>query len=128
MPSATGSSLIDISAESLATSEMDYNNWGGVNAAWLVGASYRTTYADFRSVVQSRAGAVNESHSLNVDPLFVLPFSDLRLQIASPSRQTGVDLSGIGWAPSSWDYTCNVTAPASCTPRPVGRWSMGAYQ
>jgi hypothetical protein len=128
VPSATGSSLLDISAASLANTVMDYNNWGGANVAWLVGASYRTNYADFRTLVQATAGVGNETHSLNVDPRFVLPFSDLRLQSTSPSRQTGIDLSGVGWTPSPWDYMCDLSAVASCTPRPAGRWSMGAYQ
>jgi hypothetical protein len=126
--SATGSSLVEISAASLANSDIDYNNWGGANVAWLVGASYRTSYADFRSLVQATAGPGNETHSLNVNPQFVLPFSDLRLQSTSPARQTGVDLSGVGWAPSSYDYACDLSAVASCAPRPAGRWSMGAYQ
>ncbi len=126
--SATGSSLFHISSESLANTEIDYNAWGGINPAWLVGASYRTTFAEFRSLVQATAGASNESHSVTADPRFVLPFSDLRLQTTSPARYAGIDLGGVGWAPSSYDYTCDVTAIASCTPRPAGRWSIGAYQ
>jgi hypothetical protein len=127
-PSALGSPLFEISDESLANTRIDYNDWGGATPAWLVGANYRTSFADFRSLVQTIAGAGNETHSINVDPQFVLPFSDLHLGSTSPARQTGIDLSGVGWAPSPYDYDCDLSNVASCTPRPAGRWSMGAYQ
>ena len=126
--SATGTSLVQISAESLANTNIDYNDWGAATPAWLVGASHRTSFADFRSLVQSIAGPGNEAHSINVDPQFVLPFSDLHLGSTSPARQTGIDLSGVGWAPSPYDYDCDLSNVTSCTPRPAGRWSMGAYQ
>ena len=60
-PSATGTSLFEISAESLTNTKIDYNDWGGTTPAWLVGANYRTSFADFRSLVQTIAGAGNES-------------------------------------------------------------------
>ena len=129
VPSATGSSLLDISAASLANTDIDYNNWGGANVAWLVGASYRTDVRRLpRPSCRRRPAPGNETHSLNVDPRFVLPFSDLRLQSTSPSRQTGVDLSGIGWVAVVLGLHVRLSAVASCTPRPAGRWSMGAYQ
>ena len=127
-PSATGTSLFQISTESLTNTSIDYNDWGADTPAWLVGANHRTSFADFRSLVQTIAGAGNEAHSISVDPQFVLPFSDLHLRSTSPARQTGTDLSAVGWAPSPYDYDCNLSNVASCTPRPAGRWSMGAFQ
>jgi hypothetical protein len=78
--------------------------------------------------VQSVAGPGNETRSLTADPQFVLPYSDLHLRSTSPLKQTGTDLTGVGWAPSSYDFDCDLAALATCTPRPAGRWSMGAYQ
>ena len=127
-PSATGTALFQISTESLANTTIDYNDWGAATPAWLVGANHRTSFADFRGLVQTIAGADNEAHSINVDPQFVLPFSDLHLRSTSPARQTGRDLGGVGWAPSPYDYDCDLSNVASCTPRPAGRWSMGAFQ
>ena len=126
--STTGTSLFQISTESLASTDIDYNNWGGASVAWLVGPSHRTSDADFRNLVQATAGASNETHSLNADPQFVLSFSDLHLRSTSPARQAGTDFGAVGWAPSRYDYSCDLWSVASCTPRPAGRWSAGAYQ
>jgi hypothetical protein len=125
--SATGSAMFWISAESLANTDIDYNNWGGANVGWLVGADQRASFADFKQLVQA-GGAVNEAHSLNTDPQFVQPFADLHLQNSSPSYETGSDLSAVGWSPFSYDHECDVSSVATCTLRPVGQWSMGAYQ
>jgi hypothetical protein len=102
--------------------DIDYNNWGGQNGAWKVGGTLYTSYASFKTAISTCSGCLgtNESHSLNSDPLFVTPFSNLSIQLASPSYQTGVDLSQLGWSPFSWDYT-NAS-------RPSGHWSMGAFQ
>src|SRR5262249_46626992 len=41
--SATGSSVFHIASGSLTDTEIDYNNWGGVNVSWAVGAGQPIT-------------------------------------------------------------------------------------
>jgi hypothetical protein len=118
-PSANNVPLLRIDPEVLPEVDIDYNNWGGQNGIWRLGNTRYTSFASYRSALQVY-GATNESHSLYVDPQFVTPYSDLRLQPTSPSYQTGLDLSRIGWTPFEYDF--NMLA------RPAGAWSMGAHQ
>ena len=99
--------------------DMDYNNWGGQNVIWKVENTAYTTFPSFQSRMQTYA-AGNESHSLYNSPQFVTPYTDLRLQLTSPSYLAGTDLSSTGWAPFNYDF--------NRVQRPAGSWSMGAYQ
>jgi hypothetical protein len=111
--------LLRIDASLASQVDVDYNNWGGQNGVWQIGNTVYTNYASFATALRSY-GASNEVHSLNVDPLFVTPYTDLRLQLTSPSYQSGVDLSTLAYGAFTRDYLGQT--------RPANQWSMGAYQ
>jgi hypothetical protein len=110
--------LLQIDPVFAGQTDIDYNDWGGINGVWKVGNTTYTTYSAFQTGLRTfNSNAANETHSLNVDPLFVTPYSNLSIQLASPAYQTGLDLSALG-------FSTDVLGIA----RPAGQWSMGAYQ
>jgi hypothetical protein len=99
--------------------DVDYNNWGGQNGVWQIGNTVYTNYASFANALRAY-GVGNEVHSVNVDPLFVTPYTNLSLQSTSPSYERGLDLSALPYGAFTWDYLRQA--------RPANQWSMGAYQ
>ena len=90
-------SMIDYSP---STSVLDYNIGvltSGASYAYLFNNTTYQMFADFR------AGTGQESHSLNVDPLFA--DTTLRIGGTSPAIDRGVILSNFNTLDSAWPYS-----------------------
>lgn len=99
---------------------MDYNVWGGNgNIKWKVGNLYYNTLSSFRTAMQGLAGGATETHSIDLNPLFVAPPSNLSIQTSSPAYLTGLNLAATGWSPFHLDIGNHERNPT---------WSIGAYQ
>jgi hypothetical protein len=113
----SSSETFEVRGSTTGTVVLDNNLWGN-NMRWRWGNSGATTsFATWRSNVQGSVGGA-EANSLTAgDPLFV-SLSDMHIQLGSPAKDAGADLSTLGFSADAEGHT-----------RPQGpRWDIGANE